>query len=111
MKALTNARHERVTGAVMVNGEMICFDAEDYDLAAGTQAVVIGERGEIYVAPIAADHPEQKARMARNRSALVPFVSGRYPPGTPEHLQVKVLGRYVPVAAPVRAKARHLEAI
>jgi len=97
MSALASRQDTRVTGAVMVNGQMLCFDATDYDLPAGTEAVVIGTKGEIYVAPIADDHPEEKARKARIRSALIPYVSGYYPAGTPEYLQVKVLGRYVPL--------------
>lgn len=106
MSALANRKDTRVTGAVMVNGQMLCFDATDYDLPAGTEAVVIGTKGEIYVAPIAEDHPDEKARKARIRSALIPYVSGYYPAGTPEYLQVKVLGRYVAAPTPPEAKRR-----
>ncbi|MBS1077892.1 hypothetical protein JK217_09020 [Gluconobacter kondonii] len=105
MSALNTRQDARVTGAVMVEGEMLCFDATDYDLEPGTEAVVIGTKGEVYVSPIAENHPEDRARLARIRSALIPYVSGFYSARVPEFLQVKVLGRYVPVpcAPPARA--------
>jgi len=106
MSALATRQDARVTGAVMVNGEMLCFDATDYDLEPGTEAVVIGTKGEIYVAPIAENHPEDRARLARIRCAFIPYVSGFYSPGVPEFLQVKVLGRYVPMPFPVSGSAK-----
>ncbi|MBF0877292.1 hypothetical protein HKD21_10585 [Gluconobacter cerevisiae] len=105
MNALATRQDARVTGAVMVEGEMLCFDATDYDLEPGTEAVVIGTKGEIYVAPIAKNHPEDRARLARIRCALIPYVSGFYSPRVPEFLQVKVLGRYVPIFSPASEKA------
>ena len=115
MSALTTRQDVRITGAVMVDGKMLCFDATDYDLQPGTEAVVIGTKGEIYVSPIAENHPEDRARLARIRSALIPYVSGFYSTRVPEFLQVKVLGRYVPVPSATSTKvgkgaARSLEA-
>lgn len=111
MSALANRQNPSVTGAVMVNGQMLCFDARDYDLSPGTEAVVIGRGGAIYVAKIADDHPEQKARMARSRSAVVPYVSGRHPAGTPEFLMVKVLGRYIPKPVSAQSMSRGVRSL
>lgn len=105
MNALTTRQDAQVTGAVMVEGKMLCFDATDYDLEPGTEAVAIGTKGEIYVVPIAKNHPEDRARLARIRSALIPYVSGFYSTKVPEFLQVKVLRRYVPVPAATSVKA------
>lgn len=104
MSALTQRENQRITGAVMSEGEMLCFDATDYLLEPGAQAVVIGARGRIHVATIGKDHPDEMRRKGMNRGAIIPYVSGCYPPGTKENLCVKVLGRFIPLAT---TQAKH----
>ncbi|GAB6854093.1 hypothetical protein [Asaia astilbis] len=98
MSALTQGENPRITAAVMSEGQMLCFDATDYLLEPGAQAVVIGARGRIHVATIGKDHPDEMRRKGMNRGAIIPYVSGCYPPGTRENLCVKVPGRFVPLA-------------
>ncbi|GBR19888.1 hypothetical protein [Asaia spathodeae] len=98
MSALTQRENPRITGAVMSEGQMLCFDATDYMLEPGAQAVVIGALGRIHVATIGKDHPDEMRRKGMNRGAIIPYVSGCYPHGTRENLCVKVLGRFIPLA-------------
>lgn len=96
MSALERRDNPRITGAIMSEGEMLCFDATDYMLEPGAEAVVIGSLGRIHVATIGEDHPDEALRRGTNRAAVIPYVSGRYPVGTKENLYVKVLGRFIP---------------
>lgn len=98
MSVITHRENPRITGAIMSEGQMLCFDATDYMLEPGAQAVVIGALGRIHVATIGMDHPDEMRRKGMNRGALIPYVSGCYSLGTKENLYVKVLGRFIPLA-------------
>jgi hypothetical protein len=117
VSALVRRRDRRISGAVMVDGKMLCFDATDYVLEPGAQAVVI-VGNTFAVETINADHPDQTKRRGKLRNALIPHVSGYYPAGTKEQLEVKVLGRFIPqgpdtpifeAAARLERRARVLE--
>lgn len=93
-----------VTGAVMIGGEVVYFDADDYKLWAGDRAVVLDPRGNICVVTLESNHPEELRSLHRTRRALMQWhdpIDGRQ-----SKFAVQVLGRHVPVG--VGAEARQV---
>jgi len=107
MTALTQRGPAPVTGAVMIDGEVVCFDLNDFHMMAGDRAVVLAE-GKVCVESILSHYdgvyltPERKTRSAFVRRGTA---------DKPSRLLVQVLGRYVPRQDEAAENARRIRAV
>lgn len=80
-------------GAIMIDGKLVIFNADDFDLEHGAEAVVQGPGDVIQIATIVRDRHDDSRRAKRRM--CIPYVSGFYPKGTPEKVEIRVLGRLI----------------
>jgi len=85
----------RITGAIHQDGKVILFDASDYTLEPGTEAVIIDPKGRIAIAKL--EQTAEWERLARSRTGLVWTVN---PFGERVLFGAKVLGRHIHTEEP-----------